>query len=266
MENQKYNELIKYIKSFGSVAVAFSSGVDSTFLLYAAHEALGEKCIAITASSGLFPKRELNESVAFCKSLGVKQIIFDPDELNTPGFCENPKDRCYICKKGLMGKIKQIANENGSLAVLEGSNVDDEGDYRPGLMAVKELGIESPLRHVRLTKGEIRQLSHELKLPTWDKPSFACLASRFPYGELITSQKLDMVDKAENLLLELGFKQFRGRIHGMMARIEVCPDDFPKLIQDDIRIKIYDYLKSLGFTYVSMDLGGYRTGSLNEVL
>lgn len=266
MENQKYYDLLEYIRNFDSVAVAFSSGVDSAFLLKAACEALGDKVIAVTANSSIFPDRELEEAKEFCKELGVKHIIFNSDELNIPGFQDNPKDRCYICKLGLMGKIKQIALENEVVAVLEGSNVDDEGDYRPGLMAVKELGIISPLRHVRFTKSEIRKMSKELELPTWNKSSFACLASRFPYGEKITKEKLEMVDKAENLLLECGFKQFRVRIHGMMARIEVCPDDFGKLIQDDVRKKVYDYLKGLGFSYVSMDLGGYRTGSLNEVL
>ena len=246
--HEKYQDLLGYLKSLESVVVAFSSGVDSTFLLKA------------------FPERELKEAKAFCEQMGIRHVICKSEELDIEGFRQNPKNRCYLCKHELFEKIWAIAEENHMRAVVEGSNVDDDGDYRPGLMAVKELGVKSPLRQVGLTKAEIRELSKELDLPTWDKQSFACLSSRFVYGETISEEKLQMVDKAEQLLLDLGFHQLRVRIHGMMARIEVSPDELPRLVQDDIREQVYNYLKELGFTYVTMDLGGYRMGSMNETL
>lgn len=264
--HEKYQDLLGYLKSLESVVVAFSSGVDSTFLLNAAKEALGDRVLAVTASSCSFPERELKEAKAFCEQMGIRHVICKSEELDIEGFRQNPKNRCYLCKHELFEKIWAIAEENHMRAVVEGSNVDDDGDYRPGLMAVKELGVKSPLRQVGLTKAEIRELSKELDLPTWDKQSFACLSSRFVYGETISEEKLQMVDKAEQLLLDLGFHQLRVRIHGMMARIEVSPDELPRLVQDDIREQVYNYLKELGFTYVTMDLGGYRMGSMNETL
>lgn len=264
--HEKYQDLLGYLKSLESVVVAFSSGVDSTFLLKAAKEALEDRVLAVTASSCSFPERELKEAKAFCEQMGIRHVICKSEELDIEGFRQNPKNRCYLCKHELFEKIWAIAEENHMRAVVEGSNVDDDGDYRPGLMAVKELGVKSPLRQVGLTKAEIRELSKELDLPTWDKQSFACLSSRFVYGETISEEKLQMVDKAEQLLLDLGFHQLRVRIHGMMARIEVSPDELPRLVQDDIREQVYNYLKELGFTYVTMDLGGYRMGSMNETL
>ena len=262
----KYDELKKMLKDFGSAAVAFSSGVDSTFLLYAAKEALGDKVIAISAKSYSFPERELNEAKAFCEAHKIRHIIFESEELEIEGFSENPVNRCYICKHELFEKIIKIAENEGISVILEGSNLDDNGDYRPGLQAVAELGIKSPLRSIGFTKEDIRALSKYLNLPTWEKPSFACLASRFVYGETITKEKLAMVDKAEQMLLDLGFRQVRVRIHGTMARIEVLPDEFEKLISDDVRNQITASFKSFGFTYVTMDLTGYRTGSMNEVI
>ena len=262
----KYDELKKMLKDFGSAAVAFSSGVDSTFLLYAAKEALGDKVIAISAKSCSFPERELNEAKAFCEAHKICHIIFESEELEIEGFSENPVNRCYICKHELFEKIIKIAENEGISVILEGSNLDDNGDYRPGLQAVAELGIKSPLRSVGFTKEDIRALSKYLNLPTWEKPSFACLASRFVYGETITKEKLAMVDKAEQMLLDLGFRQVRVRIHGTMARIEVLPDEFEKLISDEVRNQITASFKSFGFTYVTMDLTGYRTGSMNEVI
>lgn len=263
---EKYEQLKDYLQSLESVAVAFSSGVDSTFLLFAAKEALADNVIAVTASSCSFPKRELDEARKYCEENGIRQEIFQSEELEIEGFSHNPKNRCYLCKHELFKKIQKIAENNGIKAVVEGSNLDDNGDYRPGLQAVAELGIKSPLRHIGFTKDEIRVLSKYFKLPTWDKQSFACLSSRFVYGETISEEKLGMVDKAEQLLLDLGFHQVRVRIHNMIARIEIMPEEFGKLISENVRKQITTKFKEYGFDYVTMDLIGYRTGSMNEVL
>ncbi len=263
---EKYDKLKNYLKELGSVAVAFSSGVDSTFLLRVAHDVLGERVIAVTAKSCSFPERELKEAKKFCEDNGIRHIICDSEELDIDGFRQNPKNRCYLCKHELFEKIWEIAHQNGIQAVAEGSNMDDNGDYRPGLIAVKELEVKSPLRYAGLNKEEIRQLSKELELPTWDKQSFACLSSRFVYGETISEEKLGMVDKAEQLLLDMGFHQVRVRIHGMMARIEILPGEFAKLLEENTRNTIYEKFKSYGFTYVTMDIMGYRMGSMNETL
>ena len=261
--NTKLENLKSYLGSLGSLAVAYSSGVDSTFLLKVAHDVLGDKAIAITATSSFYPKRESQEASDFCKSKGIKQIIVASEELDIPEIRHNPTNRCYLCKKDLFTKIISIAKENGIDNVAEGSNMDDMGDYRPGLKAIAELGIKSPLRECDLYKEEIRALSKEMGLPTWNKPSFACLASRFVYGEEITIQKLKMVEKAEEALLKLGFKQFRVRIHGEnLARIEVLPADLEKLFS--LRETISKALHEVGFTYITMDLSGYRTGAMNE--
>ena len=263
---KKYGDLKKMLKGYGSAAIAFSGGVDSTFLMYTAKEALGDKAIALTAMSCLFPERELNETKEFCKDHGIRQFIYESDELSIEGFSQNPTNRCYICKRDLFENFKKIASDEGISVVVEGSNLDDNGDYRPGLMAVAELGIKSPLRDAGFTKADIRALSRYLGLQTWEKPSFACLASRFVYGETITKEKLEMVDKAEQLLLDLGFQQFRVRTHGNLARIEILPEEFSKLIDEAIREKITSSLKAIGFTYITMDITGYRTGSMNETI
>lgn len=262
----KYEKLTAHIASYGSVAIAFSSGVDSTFLLYAAKEALGDNVIAVTATSCSFPERELKEAKAYCEKNNIKQYVIKSEELNIEGFAHNPKNRCYLCKKELFEKIREVASEQGIAEIAEGSNLDDNGDYRPGLQAVKELGIKSPLREIGFTKAEIRELSKEFGLPTWEKQSFACLSSRFPYGELISEEKLKRVDKAEQLLLDLGFKQLRVRIHGDVARIELDPSQFDAFMKEEIRLEVYKKFKEYGFTYVSLDILGYRTGSMNETL
>ena len=264
--DEKYSKLKEYLIKTNRVAVAFSGGVDSTFLLKVAHEVLGDNVIAITAISSLFPRRELEETVSFCEQQGIKQIVIEPEPLELEGFCENPKDRCYICKKALFTQMKEVAHDEGEYILVEGSNVDDLGDYRPGLKAIQELRVDSPLRCAGLTKDEIRSLSKKLGLVTWQKPSYACLASRIPYGDMITVEKLAMVEQAEQLLRDLGFVQMRVRVHGNMARIEVLPEDISRLIEENIRQKVLSGFKKIGFLYVTIDMEGYRTGSLNENL
>ena len=263
---EKMARLRAVLRETRSAAVAFSSGVDSTFLLRVAHEELGERVVAVTVRSRTFPKREMDEAAAFCRENGVRHEIIDTCELDIPGFAENPPDRCYLCKRAIFGKIIAFAQANGLAAVLEGSNKDDDGDYRPGRRAIMELGVISPLREVGLTKDEIRALSRKMGLTTADKPSFACLASRFPYGERITVDGLERVEKAEQWLLDagLGLKQLRVRSHGGMARIEVPQFDIPRVAARAEEIEAA--LKGLGFQYVTLDLRGYRTGSMNEVL
>lgn len=263
---EKLEDLKNYIKGLRSVAVAFSSGVDSTFLLKVAADTLGDAAVAVTAKSCSFPERELKEAIAFCEKEGIRHFVCESEELNIEGFAENPKNRCYLCKKELFGKIQRIADENKIENIAEGSNVDDNGDYRPGLLAVAELGIKSPLRECNLTKADIRALSKYLELPTWEKQSFACLASRFVYGETITEEKLNMVDRAEQLLLDMGFHQVRVRIHDKMARIEIEQKEFEKLLEVGTRNKIIKEFKEYGFIYIAMDLMGYRTGSMNKTL
>ncbi len=264
--DEKYEELKRYLRNLGKVAVAFSGGVDSTFLLAAAKEALGDKVVAVTILSGFVPRSEVEEAAAFASSLGVRHEFVEVDELSISGVAANPPDRCYLCKKALFTKIKAGAAAKGIEQVVDGSNLDDEGDYRPGMRALSELRVASPLRIAGLSKSEIRALSQRLKLPTWDKPSFACLASRIPYGEEITREKLVMIEKAEMFLIANGFRQMRVRCHDKLARIEVQEKDFSLLFEKEMRERIDKAFAGLGFAYVAVDIKGYRTGSLNEIL
>ena len=264
--DKKLEDLRRYIASFDGIAVAFSGGVDSTFLIKVCHDVLGDRCIALTARSESFPESETEEAIAFCEKENIRQILFKSGETELEQYVSNPKDRCYHCKHLLFSKMKQLATEQGISVVAEGSNMDDLGDYRPGLRAIEELQVISPLRKAHLYKAEIRTLSKEMGLPTWGKQSFACLASRFVYGERITPEKLRMVGHAEEVLCEMGLAQYRVRIHGNMARIEVLPSDFECILREENRERIIREFRKAGFTYVTMDLMGYRTGSMNEVL
>ncbi|MBO5543263.1 MAG: ATP-dependent sacrificial sulfur transferase LarE [Oscillospiraceae bacterium] len=263
---EKQAKLKELLLSYGNLAVAFSGGVDSTFLLQTAHDVLGDRALAVTAAPVFVPPRELQEAKDFCRSRSIRQIVIPAEALNIDSVRHNPPDRCYHCKHEIFGNILRVAGENGISFVAEGSNTDDVGDYRPGMRAIRELGVKSPLLEAGLSKEDIRALSREMGLPTWDKPSFACLASRFVYGERITDERLSMVDRAEQLLMDLGFRQFRVRIHGDLARIELLPEDLEKLIRQDMRERVYRALKEYGFSYVTLDLAGYRTGSMNETI
>lgn len=262
----KLMQLKSLLQKLGSVAVAFSSGVDSTFLLKVAHEVLGDRAVAVTAKSCVFPQRESCEADAFCEREHITQYVYEADTLAIAGFSENPSDRCYLCKKALFKGIRELADAHGIAHVIEGSNMDDLGDYRPGLRAIAELGIKSPLREVQLYKQEIRKLSRAYGLDTWDKPSYACLASRFVYGETITEEKLRMVEQAEQYLMDRGFRQVRVRVHGTLARIEVPVDAFDRIARQDVRDEITRTFASYGFTYVAVDLQGYQTGNMNKTL
>lgn len=263
---QKYEKLIEILKELESGAIAYSGGVDSTFLLKIAHDVLGDNVIGVTAKSSTYPEREYNEAKKYVEQFGIKHITITSEELEIEGFSKNPVNRCYFCKNELFSKVRKEADKLGLKHVLDGSNIDDVGDYRPGMKAATEQGVISPLKEAELTKKDIRELSKKLNIPTWNKPSFACLSSRFPYGNEITVEKLNMVEKAEQFLIDMGFKQLRVRHHGEIARIEVAPEERVYFFDLNILDKIGEELKKIGFKYVTLDIIGYRTGSMNEVL
>jgi len=266
MIEDKFQLLKEMIRDLGSLAVAFSGGVDSTFLVKVSHDLLGDKCIAVTARSSTYPLREFNEASEFARQEGVTHIIVDSEELDIEGFAQNPTNRCYFCKHELFSKIWDVAKERNISFVADGSNIDDLGDFRPGMDAARDMKVLSPLKESGLTKEEIRKLSKDLNLPTWDKPAFACLSSRFPYGNTITREKLHMVEKAEEYLREVGFRQIRVRHHENIARIEVGTSELSLMFETEKMKKIALYIKGLGFAYVALDMLGYRTGSMNEVI
>jgi len=260
----KLEKLKSIIEKTGGAVVAFSGGVDSTFLLKVAHDVLGDKVLAVTANSETYPKRELEEAKTFAAALGIEHIVIETLELEIAGFADNPPDRCFYCKHELFSKLTDIAKKHGFQYVFDGSNYDDRNDHRPGMRAAKELGVVSPLKQAEMTKEDIREISKEYGLSTWDKPSFACLSSRFPYGTKITPEKLNVIGAAEDFIRDLGFRELRVRHHDTIARIEVGKNDLEKIIP--YASQIVEKLKSLGFLYVTLDLAGYNTGSMNYTL
>lgn len=262
----KYKKLKGILEEMGSVLVAFSGGVDSSFLLKTAHEVLRDEVFAVIASSETYPEKEKEEAIKIAQYLNVRYKIIRTRELENPDFVNNSPQRCYFCKRVLFSRLKEIAEDEGISCVIDGANLEDTGDYRPGSIAAEELGIRSPLKEARFIKSEIRKLSKQLGLPTWNKPSMACLASRFPYYMRIDIKSLKRVSQAEDFLRALGFSQIRIRHHGQIARIEIEPKEFPEIMEKGVREKIVKTLKKLGYTYITIDLAGYRTGSMNEPL
>jgi len=264
INNEKYNELIKYIKSLGKVVLAFSGGVDSTFLLKAAKEALGDNVKAVTIMSPYIPKWEIAEAKELAKKLGVQHEIIEAPIIDSIKF--NPEDRCYLCKTAVFSMILSIAKEQDYNCVIDGTNFDDISDYRPGLKALKELEIKSPLLECKLTKSEIRAFSKELGLNTWDKPAYACLLTRIPYGNELKVEDFEKIENAEKYMMSIGFRAVRVRCHGDLARVEVSKNDRSKLFDEELLDIIAKKIKECGFKYVTLDMQGYRVGSFNETI
>ncbi|MDM7926359.1 MAG: ATP-dependent sacrificial sulfur transferase LarE [bacterium] len=267
MKMTKLDMLRKRLLELDRVAVAYSGGVDSTFLLSVAGETLGkDRVLAVTASSAIHSKAEIRDAKELTRMIGVRHLLFDPGSMKNRAFLANRPDRCYTCKKGVFLAVRRLASENGMKTVADGTNADDASDYRPGRRALKELGIVSPLAEAGLTKREIRSLSRKRGLPTWNRPALACLATRIPYGERITAGALRRVDAAETALRDMGFIQVRVRDHGGMARIEIAPSEMNRALKPGLFPKIVKRFKAAGYHTVALDLEGYRTGSLNEAL
>ena len=259
----KYDTLWAIIADLGGCVIGFSGGVDSTLLFAVAAEVLGERALAVTATSETYPERELAEAQELAARIGGRHRVIVSEELDIPQFKDNPRNRCYYCKKELFGKLRAIAIEEGLPHVLDGTNMDDRSDHRPGRQAAFEIKVRSPLEEAGFTKEDIRALSRALKLPTWDKPAYACLSSRFPYGTAITRERVRQVGQAEESLRELGFRILRVRYHGNVARLEVGEQEFIQATTA-LRDEVVQRVKGAGFTYVAIDLQGYRTGAMNE--
>jgi uncharacterized protein len=264
---EKYLNLKSILREIQSVAIGYSGGVDSTLLLKVAVDVLGGNAVAMIGRSETYPTREFEEAVKIAESIGTRYVVVNTEETDVIKFKENPANRCYFCKTELFGKLDGIAEREGLKWIADGTITDDVGDFRPGMKAKSENNVRSPLLEANLSKAEVREISKHLGLPTWDKPAFACLSSRFPYGMGITKENLTKIDNAETLLRDEGFRFFRVRFHDeRTARIEVGVQEISRLLDDSLRDKIVSHLKQLGFTYVTLDLQGYRTGSMNEVL